>query len=660
MKVQSHILLTLVLSLILCCLPFCGIPPAIAEDISNEDCMGCHSDAELQRESGTPAGSSVFVPADSLKSTPHEEMDCVNCHSDITEVPHAGKLARVNCANCHDEAAEVLSKSIHGITAAAGNTDAPSCTDCHGTHEIRLKSDPASLINPKNVSATCARCHSDPETSKRNHFNIVDPFKTYKESIHYQKLQEGMAAATCSECHSHHLILKSEDPESHTSRKNIATTCGHCHEKVSETYQKSIHGKALAHGVTDSPSCTDCHGEHGMKSKDDPGSTIYPSNITKTTCPRCHDNTKMMSKYGIETSKHVSYENTYHGLALSGGSLVAANCASCHGIHDILPSGDEGSSIHPKHLVVTCGKCHPKANENFVKFKVHTDGKPQNKHDWLVEGVRWIYIVLIILTIGGMLAHNGIIYLHMLWRKWKFRRSGILYTRFSFFEIANHMLLILAFTILVITGFMLKFPNAWWVEILSMLGISEFLRGTIHRTAGVILILQGIAHFFWSIGTVRGRGETWALLPRPADIGDAIGNMLYHLGISKQKPKFARYTYIDKSEYWAMAWGTGLMAVTGLMLWFPAQVTRYLPAWTVELSEVIHYYEAWLATLAILVWHMFFVWFHPDEYPLSFTWLDGKISEDDLKHHHPGEYEEMKAQEEKDKYPDEKPSNPAL
>ncbi|MBI2952638.1 hypothetical protein HYY27_11110 [bacterium] len=121
-----------------------------------------------------------------------------------------------------------------------------------------------------------------------------------------------------------------------------------------------------------------------------------------------------------------------------------------------------------------------------------------------------------------------------------------------------------------------------------------------------------------------------------------IQNLRYHLGRTGDPPRFDRYSYIEKAEYLALIWGTGVMAVTGLMLWFPVEATSWLPGWAVRVAEVIHYYEAWLATLAILVWHFFFVMFHPGEYPMSATWLDGKVTEEELRHHHPQEYERLK------------------
>ena len=97
--------------------------------------------------------------------------------------------------------------------------------------------------------------------------------------------------------------------------------------------------------------------------------------------------------------------------------------------------------------------------------------------------------------------------------------------------------------------------------------------------------------------------------------------------------------YGEKAEYLALIWGVIVMGTSGFVLWFPEFFMRFLPSWSFETAEIIHYYEAWLATLAILVWHWFFVIFHPEKYPMNTTWMDGKITEEELKHHHPLEYE---------------------
>ena len=140
--------------------------------------------------------------------------------------------------------------------------------------------------------------------------------------------------------------------------------------------------------------------------------------------------------------------------------------------------------------------------------------------------------------------------------------------------------------------------------------------------------------------TRRGRGEMKAMLPVPRDAADMAENLKYHTWRTKESPRFGRYDYSQKAEYWALIWGTGLMVLTGFVLWFSQEAVKFLPHWIVSASQTVHYYEAWLATLAIIVWHFFFVIFHPEEYPMSWTWLTGRMSKHFVKHHHRRWYEE--------------------
>lgn len=117
------------------------------------------------------------------------------------------------------------------------------------------------------------------------------------------------------------------------------------------------------------------------------------------------------------------------------------------------------------------------------------------------------------------------------------------------------------------------------------------------------------------------------------------------MGLTKTKPLFDRYDYTEKAEYWALAWGTVLMALTGLVLWSPTFFTSFMPAWVIRISETIHLYEAWLATLAIAVFHLFFTIFHPERYPMSFTWIGGNMTKEEVKHHHPLWHDRMESEE---------------
>ena len=119
----------------------------------------------------------------------------------------------------------------------------------------------------------------------------------------------------------------------------------------------------------------------------------------------------------------------------------------------------------------------------------------------------------------------------------------------------------------------------------------------------------------------------------------------YNLGLSATKPAFDRFCYIEKAEYWAMAWGTILMALTGAILWFDNTSMGYITKLGFDIARVIHFYEAVLATLAIIVWHFYFVIFNPEVYPMNLAWLTGRMSEKEMLEEHPLQLAELKAAE---------------
>ena len=116
------------------------------------------------------------------------------------------------------------------------------------------------------------------------------------------------------------------------------------------------------------------------------------------------------------------------------------------------------------------------------------------------------------------------------------------------------------------------------------------------------------------------------MLPELKDATDIVDVVAYNLGFSRRKPQFKRFNYAEKMEYWALVWGTFVMAATGLTIWFKLLSTEAVPRWVVEVAITVHFYEAILATLAIIVWHFYQVILDPDTYPVNFAFLDGKMS----------------------------------
>jgi formate dehydrogenase gamma subunit len=352
-------------------------------------------------------------------------------------------------------------------------------------------------------------------------------------------------------------------------------------------------------------------------------------------------------EFGVAGERVSSYKDSYHGLASELGSKVVANCASCHGVHNILPSSDSRSMISVNNLPKTCGQCHIGAGINFATGKIHLTSElvtATGAQDAGVIGtriVRWIYIPLIVLVIGGMAVHNGLIWFRKAAAK---KRQAREIVRLTVNQRVQHWLLLTSFIALVLSGFALQYPDSW---LASLLGGSEYLRRTIHRIAAVVMLAVGVYHLAYLAMAKGGRLWLKDMLVRAKDFSDALGNLRYYLGLSKVKPKIARFGYAEKAEYWAVVWGTIIMGLTGLMIWFKLGIFAFLPRWAIDIALAIHFYEAVLATLAIIVWHFYHVIFDPDVYPVNFAFLDGRVSEEHYRHEHELAYEEdQKEQEE--------------
>jgi len=439
-------------------------------------------------------------------------------------------------------------------------------------------------------------------------------------------------AATCQDCHDSHSILPPDSPDSPLHYSHLAQTCGACHDAEAQDWALSVHGKAMAAGVRDAPTCTDCHSEHKIAAL----KNASPE-VSAEICSRCHASERLNTKYKLPGDRVKTFFGSYHGLAAQYGSTVAANCGSCHGFHKILPSTDTNSTINAAHLVETCGKCHPGADKNFATGKIHVDiesAKSAGGGDGIGlqinAWVRRIYLVLIFGTIGAMFIHNALLFLRKVAARYRVAVRPVL--RMSAAQRWQHFVLAASFIILAITGFALKFPDS---GLARMMGSSEPFRRWTHRIAGIVLLLVGVWHLIYLLSSKEGRQLIKDLFPVKKDLADVWCQIRYLAGWTSEKPQIGRFGYAEKMEYWAVIWGTLIMGVSGLMVWFKLDVTRFLPRWIVDVALTIHYYEAVLACLAIVVWHFYHVIFDPDVYPLNPACWDGHVSEEWQKHEHP-------------------------
>ncbi len=545
-------------------------------------------------------------------------------------------------------------QSDHGKATAAGVKGAPTCIDCHGEHEVISPTADSSQTSRKKVAAMCMRCHQDNPDVRAKVGPSAGFIASYDNSVHAKAVKTGNdMAANCTDCHGSHDMLKGSNPNSSVAKLNIASTCGKCHGEIQEQYAGSIHGSALVGGITASATCTDCHGEHNILSPNDANSPVAAQNVSAQVCSPCHASVRLTSKYGLAGDRFTTFNDSYHGLAGKAGSVEVANCASCHGVHDIKPSTDPTSRINKANLVKTCGSCHPGANENFTRGSVHV--LATSKQDEVLYFVSTTYLLLIVVIVGGMIIHNILDFAKKSKRQLQYRRGIIqhhpvahrLYLRMSLGERSQHATMLISFVLLVITGFALKFPDAWWVAgVRSISPLMFDIRGIVHRVAGVVLVAVSLYHLYYILKVPRGKQLVRDLLPVYSDITDAIKVMKYNLGFSQEKPEFGRFSYIEKSEYWALVWGTIVMGITGFILWFENVSLGLLTKLWWDVAQTVHYYEAWLATLAIIVWHFYFVIFNPDTYPINLAFWKGTLTEAEMEEEHPLELEQIKQREE--------------
>jgi cytochrome b subunit of formate dehydrogenase len=211
----------------------------------------------------------------------------------------------------------------------------------------------------------------------------------------------------------------------------------------------------------------------------------------------------------------------------------------------------------------------------------------------------------------------------------------------------QHMVLLSSVIFLIITGLPLRFSEAGFAEtIIHILGGIENSR-LIHRLAACGLMSVAIYHLFYTVLSRQGRRDFLLLLPMPKDVLDVFAMIKHFFGMEEERPKFGRFSYIEKFDYWAVYWGCVIMIGTGLALWFQDFSMTFMPKFALDITKEVHRDEALLATLSIVIWHFYNVHFNPDKFPGSLTWFHGKMTKHEMMEEHALEYEEIMAAREK-------------
>ena len=501
---------------------------------------------------------------------------------------------------------------------ALTSSDNEACLECHG----QKVEDGSIVVDGEQVSA----------------FIEVDGERKsiYVDADKHASSRHGKIA--CISCHvGFNAGMHSEDVAQGWLRQAKVDACGDCHAPEMAMYEGSFHGKLrLTEQDDNAPLCADCHEAHNILS---PGTPAFRESVT-ALCTRCHG------------GREGTYLDSYHGKAFALGKEQAAVCTDCHPGHRILPSSDPASSVSEQNVVKTCGRCHPGANANFASFQVH--GNPHDpRSSWSVF-LFWLAYVSLITVVFTFAAVHTTLYVYRGRREGlyvrrlrqprdKRGRTTVQFHRFNVFHRWMHFLVIVSFTTLVFTGMPLKYKDAAWAQWFMDLFGGVTAAGVYHRIAAVITVFYWTAEMIYMIvAVVRSRGKLLrgpnSMMPRMKDLHDIVGMFSWFVGRGG-KPQFDRFVYWEKFDYLSLMAGTVIIGVTGFMMWFPLETTKYAPGVVLNIALVVHSNEALLAAGVIFIFvHYFSAHLRPEAFPIDKVMFTGTLPAHHYQEERPLEY----------------------
>lgn len=353
--------------------------PLAAQGVDGRDCVSCHSEVEFLRQHTETLAEAerLRVRAGDIAASAHADSTCTSCHSGFRRWPHADDARTASCASCHEEQEELWSRSIHA-EADALSGQVTDCAACHGVHTVATAEEIATGDALPVMNRACVGCH---ETAA---LPGGDPHAD---------------STSCAGCHAPHGTRAVDDPEATVAPLNQLDACGACHEDARDQGREDVHGRALYGGehadLTASspldpevpPSCTACHGTHGMGAVEDEATVV----TLVETCASCHEDAAGR------------YFGTYHGKATALGSHIVATCSDCHRAHNIFPDSMAASSVHADQLVETCGECHEESRPAFVAYDSHPDPMDRSRNAPLFYSFVFMNVLLIgVLIVFGL------------------------------------------------------------------------------------------------------------------------------------------------------------------------------------------------------------------------------------------------------------------
>jgi cytochrome b subunit of formate dehydrogenase len=536
-----------------------------------------------------------------------------------------------DCLECHADAikGEEYANSAHGTNA---------CTSCH-VNIIDLEKHAEGIHLPQKPD--CSTCHEKEATE-------------YTGSVHYMRAQ-----FSCTECHADvHYVTPWEG-----NKIQIIHKCTSCHEEAA--YVASGHGRAVMKGNDDSAVCSDCHGLHDTKIWHTAGRR-YPVEAQEfytRACNRCHGDKELMKRNNLTTIAIQTYGHSIHGKVQRLG-YASAGCADCHTSHNILPKEDPQSTINEKNLVRVCSRCHEGVNANFIQFIPHPNFEDHEQYPQLF----WTMVVMVMLLVVVLVffwGHTLLWWRKAYWEKQRLLAKGYLisatldqikdpgqtYIRFRPKDRLLHVVVVITFFWLALTGLPIKFPDTAWAQfILDVIG-GFSVAALMHRLAAFVLmvaffiVLGYCVHFIFfnkkagSTPKERLYGP-YSLLPRKKDWEDFVAMTKWFMD-QGPPPPFDHWTYWEKFDFLAVFWGMVAIGLSGILMWVPHVTSQLLPGWVINVARIVHSEEALLAVGFVFTVHFFNTHFVPTKWPMNYSIFTGRIYKWEFIEDRPIEYERL-------------------
>lgn len=506
----------------------------------------------------------------------------------------------------------------------------------------------------------------------------------------FAKSVHGQNGVSCTDCHAGYamgphegeLPALSADEQKVVDRLSKATwgvgkdqvkvtapraflACQNCHTDQTDAFAKSAHAQWLAQdGKVAGPTCASCHGSpHAIQplAKYAPKATArqpVPADRREMAkrCEACHGNEEFARAAGLNPETAVTYHDSIHGRLVRVGNPYAPACMSCHalepaqgGTHGIVSKTSLGSPVNPVNRKNTCARCHENSNDTFAALiahrELHETGSSPIPH-FVHVAFSW----LTTLTLLFFAFHVAIDFVYELRTRLSRKKHGVAIedvkrtvVRFDIHQRIQHWFMLSGVILLGVTGWPLRGAGAvaaagYSKAIMDAFGGAEGAARW-HRVGAVLIIISSVYHLFYLTFLASKKRLPLSMLPTPKDAIDMKDNILFMLGLRAERPKFDRYMYLEKFDYWAVFWGMVMMVGTGFIFWYPAWFASWAPAWLITAAQIIHGEEATLAILFLFVVHFYNVHLKPSIFPMNWAWLNGRITVESMKHEHPLEYE---------------------